>query len=446
MIPTCMQYPSNATSYESAPIEPFECEGEPLQNCVLLSEQVSSSSSDSELDTEGDLNGVEVMSDSDGSIGDASIVNTRENPFLEGEQSSQLCFETETLAEIHNYPEDLVNVNEVHIEKPNERQEDAASIRKHIHIVSVHICLFLSFFQLCYKVSERGISLLLAFITSLLSWLGTFPQSAHILQLRDLISKNVYFLRKIFGLNSALTMYAVCPKCSSLYELKDCTVKHRNGLEESAKYTYVQYPNHPHISRREKCNTILLKQVKCGSSYKLRPRKVYVYNSVRSSLKKLFSRPGFSEKCELWRSKFHSPDIYTDIYDGLVWNRFQNVSGWPFLELPNSLGLILNVDWFNPYKHIQYSVGMIYLVIGNLPRSERYKLENVIIVGVIPRPNEPKKHMNTFLEPLVNELLELWDGSYLNTSSIFGIVPVRCALICVSCDLPATRKACGFTS
>ena len=119
------------------------------------------------------------------------------------------------------------------------------------------------------------------------------------------------------------------------------------------------------------------------------------------------------------------------VYDGLVWNRFQNVSGQPFLELPNSLGLILNVDWFNPYKHIQYSVGMIYLVIGNLPRSERYKLENVIIVGVIPGPNEPKKHMNTFLEPLVNELLELWDGSYLNTSSIFGIVPVRCALMCV---------------
>ena len=48
-IPTCMQSPSNATSYESSPIVPFECEGEPLQNRVLLSEQVSSSSSDSEF-------------------------------------------------------------------------------------------------------------------------------------------------------------------------------------------------------------------------------------------------------------------------------------------------------------------------------------------------------------------------------------------------------------
>lgn len=31
-------------------------------------------------------------------------------------------------------------------------------------------------------------------------------------------------------------------------------------------------------------------------------------------------------------------------------------------------------------------------------------------------------------------------------SSLFGITPLRCALTCVTCDLPATRKICGFTS
>ena len=56
------------------------------------------------------------------------------------------------------------------------------------------------------------------------------------------------------------------------------------------------------------------------------------------------------------------------------------------------------------------------------------------------------KNMNTFLEPLVDELLDLWNGSYLQTSSVFGIKPVHGALICVSFDLPATCKACGFTS
>ena len=189
-----------------------------------------------------------------------------------------------------------------------------------------------------------------------------------------------------------------------------------------------------------------MKKVKCGLSYKLRPRKVYVYKSIKSSLERFLSQPEFYEKCEAWRKRCVSSSLYTDIYDGIIRKKFQNICDQPFLELPNSLAFILNIDWFNPYKHVEYSVGVIYLVIANLPRSERYKLENIIIVGIIPGPNEPKKHMNSFLKPMVDELLDLWEGCYIQTSSALGIVPVRCALLCVSCDLPATRKVCGFTS
>ena len=52
--------------------------------------------------------------------------------------------------------------------------------------------------------------------------------------------------------------------------------------------------------------------------------------------------------------------------------------------------------------------------------------------------------MNTYLKPLVDELLELWKDTYLTSPSVF--VPVHCVLLCVSCDLPATTKVCGFTS
>ena len=123
---------------------------------------------------------------------------------------------------------------------------------------------------------------------------------------------------------------------------------------------------------------------------------------------------------------------YTYLYDGLVWEQFQSVNGTPFLQLPN-----------NPFKHVEYSAGVIYLDIANLPRSERYKIENVIIVVVLPGPKEPKKHMNSYLKPLVDELLQLWKGTYLTAPGVF--VPIRCALLCVSCDLPATRKVCSFT-
>ena len=95
---------------------------------------------------------------------------------------------------------------------------------------------------------------------------------------------------------------------------------------------------------------------------------------------------------------------------------------------------------------MEYSVGVLYLVIANLPCFEHYKLENVMIVGVLPGPSEPKKNMNTYLTSLVDELLELWKGIFLSAHDIHVFVPVCCALLCVSCDLPATRKVCGFTS
>ena len=224
-------------------------------------------------------------------------------------------------------------------------------------------------------------------------------------------------------------------------------ITHRGGLTESLKCVFVQYPNHPQLNHRRKCNTVLLKHVKYGLKSKLVPRKLYVYKSVISSLNKLLCCPDFLQKCELWRTKHnYMGNVFTDVSDGEVWKKFQIVNGRPFLTLPNNLCLKLNLDWFNPFKHIQYSVGVLYLVIENLPRSERYKLENIMIVGTIFGPKEPKIHINSYLKPLVTELLELWSGKMLNTSSFFGVVPVRCALTCIACDLPATRKLCGFLS
>lgn len=57
---------------------------------------------------------------------------------------------------------------------------------------------------------------------------------------------------------------------------------------------------------------------------------------------------------------------------------------------------MLNVDWFQPYKHSTYSLGVIYLVILNFPRNIRYKLENSIIIGFIPGPHEPSGNINTY--------------------------------------------------
>ena len=87
------------------------------------------------------------------------------------------------------------------------------------------------------------------------------------------------------------------------------------------------------------------------------------------------------------------------------------MDGEAFLAVPRNYAFMLNVDWFQPFKHSLYSVGALYMVLMNLPRSERFKPENVLLVGIIPGPHEPKLTINSYLEPLVAELNLLWkDG------------------------------------
>lgn len=44
----------------------------------------------------------------------------------------------------------------------------------------------------------------------------------------------------------------------------------------------------------------------------------------------------------------------------------------------------------------------------------------------------------------MSELQDFWKGIDLECDG--GVEKLRCALICVACDLPAGRKACGFLS
>ena len=63
----------------------------------------------------------------------------------------------------------------------------------------------------------------------------------------------------------------------------------------------------------------------------------------------------------------------SDIYDGKLWKEFNFVYNRPFLDVPNYIVLALNIDWFNPYEHTQYSIGAIYFTILNFPEQKGTK-------------------------------------------------------------------------
>ena len=179
---------------------------------------------------------------------------------------------------------------------------------------------------------------------------------------------------------------------------------------------------------------------------KFYPFLVYSYCPLISSIKSLLLRPGFIELCEQWRqSTSTDPSLLCDVYDGKVWQSFMTFGGEVFLAQQGSFAFILNIDWFQPFKHQTYSIGAMYLAIMNLPRNIRYKRENTIILGLIPGPSEPSLSIDTYLTPHISDLLSLWQGISLESHD-GSKHTIRGALLCVACDLPARRKVCGFLS
>ena len=51
------------------------------------------------------------------------------------------------------------------------------------------------------------------------------------------------------------------------------------------------------------------------------------------------------------------------------------------------------------------------------------------------------------MAPLVKDINTLYDGvTFQNSSSISGYTTIRSVIGCAVCDLPATRKVCGFAN
>ena len=197
---------------------------------------------------------------------------------------------------------------------------------------------------------------------------------------------------------------------------------------------------------KKPCNELLMKEIVSSSGHKkFYPHSFFCFTSLISSLQALVLRTGFIHQCESTRKAVGANKL-SDVYDGTIWKDFLIVDHCPFLYEYNNYGLLLNIDWLQPYKHIEYSVGVMYLVILNLPRSIRFKRENIILFGVIPGPCELSLSVNSYLSPLISDLLDLWKGVKLRQPGTDTKALFRCALLGVACDLPTARKTCGFLS
>ena len=289
--------------------------------------------------------------------------------------------------------------------------------------------------------------MLLKFLHLFLTLIGKVTRVDILVQFAQSLPQTLYLAKSFIGIGGDdFDKYVACPKCCTLYKAEECVTRRKNGWLVSKKCDHVRFPNHPQRNRRKPCGAFLMKQMrsKNGSLF-LHPKNLYCFKRLTDSLRSLITRPGFIENCESWRNKRPTGDAMADVFDGKVWKEFLDSDGEKFFSTSANLGVMLNVDWFQPYKHTNHSCGVIYLVLMNLPREERFKPENVILVGIIPGPKEPKGDINSFLKPLVDELIDFWDGVIIEDSCLpGGMLKLRVALLALCCDVPATRKCGGF--
>ena len=66
------------------------------------------------------------------------------------------------------------------------------------------------------------------------------------------------------------------------------------------------------------------------------------------SLQKLFDTPRFHDCCEQWSTRDHSMEgVYSDVYDGKIWQDFQTLNRVPFLSEPYTYGLMMKKQMNN---------------------------------------------------------------------------------------------------
>ncbi|XP_019257628.1 PREDICTED: uncharacterized protein LOC109235833 [Nicotiana attenuata] len=132
--------------------------------------------------------------------------------------------------------------------------------------------------------------------------------------------------------------------------------------------------------------------------------------------------------------------------DSEAWKNFD--SKYPeFAGDPRNVRLGLASDGFNPFGTMRtvHSTWPVILMPYNLPPWMCMKQEFFILSLLIPGPKAPGNNIDVFLQPLIEELNELWDvGIETYDASTKEIFQMRAALMWTINDFPAYDTLSGW--
>ena len=205
------------------------------------------------------------------------------------------------------------------------------------------------------------------------------------------------------------------------------------------------------------CGKDRYKRYKEGASKKRQkknlPHKKMWYFPLAPRLKRLYQSSVCADKMR-WHKEREIPEKGTMVHpsDSPAWKHFDKT--YPeFASEPRNVRLGLCTDGFNPFGNDRrYSCWPVMLTPYNLPPGECMKEPFMFLTCLVPGPTDPGQKIDVFLQPLIKDLIELWEKGIpaydVSTKTNFTL---RAALLWTVSDFPAYsmlsgRKTAGFNA
>lgn len=219
--------------------------------------------------------------------------------------------------------------------------------------------------------------------------------------------------RKFFkNVNVPINRHYYCKKCTRLIDNTENDINNDELLVEEEQVGY------PHC-----CECV----EKYEDSY-------FITISPVDQLKFFFHRPGFFSKLShKFSYQNEEVEIYRDIYDGSIYKNLSTNGN--ILSDKQNVSFMWYTDGVRIFKSSKYGIWGFFLIILELSYEERFKIENMLLVGLWFGDKKPDP--NLFLNPLREPIENLKSGVEFFINDINKKILIKGILITGTCDLPA---------
>ncbi|CAM8979456.1 unnamed protein product [Rhodiola kirilowii] len=190
------------------------------------------------------------------------------------------------------------------------------------------------------------------------------------------------------------------------------------------------------------------RRTESSSSYQRNARRQMFYLPIIPRLQRLFLSESLAKEMS-WHASPRA-DVHRMVHpsDGESWKQFDRCHPH-FASDARNVRLGLCTDGFNPWgmSTKQYSVWPVMVTPYNLPPWLCMKTRFIWLTILIPGPSSPKKRLDIYLRPLIDDLLHLWnvgvDTYDVNRRQSFTL---RAALMWTVSDFPAYAMLSGWST